>query len=140
MDCGVSMLSGEASLSTIFNDDKQPCFYCSSSQLFHVKSKKKMPFISAAKPLFYCGFRKLNMRFQTFMFRRNHNFTALPNTLRGCLGVWQWLFFKQLFVPKYMPMIFFYFLKIIFDISISKRSKRCKPHSILVKKKKFEIH
>jgi hypothetical protein len=33
-----------------------------------------------------------------------------------------------------MPMIFFYFLKIIFDISTSKRSKRYKPHSILVKK------
>jgi hypothetical protein len=31
---------------------------------------------------------------------------------------------------------FFYFLKIIFDISTSKRSKRYKPHSILAKKKK----
>jgi len=30
---------------------------------------------------------------------------------------------------------FFYFLKIIFDISTSKRSKRYKPHSILAKKK-----
>jgi hypothetical protein len=37
-----------------------------------------------------------------------------------------------------MPMMFFYFLKIIFDISTSKRSKRYKPHSILVKKKKFQ--
>jgi hypothetical protein len=35
-----------------------------------------------------------------------------------------------------MPMMFFYFLKIIFDISTSKRSKRYKPHSILIKKKK----
>jgi len=35
-----------------------------------------------------------------------------------------------------MPMMFFYFLKIIFDISISKRSKKYKPHSILTKKKK----
>jgi hypothetical protein len=35
-----------------------------------------------------------------------------------------------------MPMMFFYFLKIIFDISTSKRSKRYKPHSILAKKKK----
>jgi hypothetical protein len=34
---------------------------------------------------------------------------------------------------------FFYFLKIIFDISISKRSKKYKPHSILAKKKKIEI-
>jgi hypothetical protein len=40
-----------------------------------------------------------------------------------------------------MPMMFFYFLKIIFDISTTKRSKRYKPHSILAKKKKkkFEI-
>jgi len=35
-----------------------------------------------------------------------------------------------------MPIMFFYFLKIIFDISISKRSKKYKPHSILAKKKK----
>jgi predicted RNA-binding protein len=32
---------------------------------------------------------------------------------------------------------FFYFLKIIFDISTSKRSKSYKPHSILAKKKFF---
>jgi len=31
-------------------------------------------------------------------------------------------------------MIIFYFLKIIFNISISKRSKRYKPHLILTKK------
>jgi len=30
---------------------------------------------------------------------------------------------------------FFYFLKIIFDISTSKQSKKYKPHSILAKKK-----
>jgi hypothetical protein len=34
-----------------------------------------------------------------------------------------------------MPMMFFHFLKIIFDINISKRSKKYKPHSILAKKK-----
>jgi len=34
---------------------------------------------------------------------------------------------------------FFYFLKIIFDISTSKRSKKYKPHSILAKKKKFKF-
>jgi hypothetical protein len=34
---------------------------------------------------------------------------------------------------------FFYFLKIIFNISTSKRSKKYKPHSILTKKKKFKI-
>ncbi|KAL9345689.1 hypothetical protein Peur_060542 [Populus x canadensis] len=33
-----------------------------------------------------------------------------------------------------MSMMFFYFLKIIFDISTSKRSKTYKPYSILVKK------
>jgi hypothetical protein len=33
----------------------------------------------------------------------------------------------------------FLFLKIIFDISTSKRSKRYKPHSILTKKKKNQI-
>jgi len=36
-----------------------------------------------------------------------------------------------------MPMMFFHFLKIIFDISTSKRSKKYKPHSILAKKKKI---
>ena len=34
-----------------------------------------------------------------------------------------------------MPMLFFYFLKIIFNISTSKRSKKYKLHSILAKKK-----
>ena len=34
-----------------------------------------------------------------------------------------------------MPMMFFYFLKIIFDISTSKRFKKYKPHSILAQKK-----
>jgi len=34
-----------------------------------------------------------------------------------------------------MLIIFFHFLKIIFDISTSKRSKKYKPHSILIKKK-----
>jgi hypothetical protein len=37
-----------------------------------------------------------------------------------------------------MPMMFFYFLKIIFNISTSKRSKKYKPHSILAKKKKIQ--
>jgi hypothetical protein len=38
-----------------------------------------------------------------------------------------------------MPIMFFYFLKIIFDISTSKRSKKYKPHSILAKKKKIKF-
>jgi hypothetical protein len=33
-----------------------------------------------------------------------------------------------------MPMMFFYFFKIIFDISTSKRFKKYKPHLILTKK------
>jgi hypothetical protein len=35
---------------------------------------------------------------------------------------------------------FFYFLKIIFNISTSKRSKKYKPHSILAKKKKKKFN
>jgi hypothetical protein len=38
-----------------------------------------------------------------------------------------------------MPMMFFYFLKIIFDISTSKRSKKYKPHSILAKNKNLKF-
>jgi hypothetical protein len=38
-----------------------------------------------------------------------------------------------------MSMMFFYFLKIIFDISTSKRSKTYKPYLILVKKKNFKF-
>jgi len=37
------------------------------------------------------------------------------------------------FQKVYMPMIYFNFLKIIFDISTSKQSKKYKPHSILAK-------
>jgi hypothetical protein len=36
-----------------------------------------------------------------------------------------------------MPMMFFNFLKIIFDISTSKQFKKYKPHLILTKKKKI---
>jgi hypothetical protein len=36
-------------------------------------------------------------------------------------------------------MMFFHFLKIIFDISTSKRSKKYKPHSILAKKNKLKF-
>jgi len=35
--------------------------------------------------------------------------------------------------------MFFHFLKIIFDISTSKRSKKYKPHSILTKKKNLKF-
>jgi hypothetical protein len=46
--------------------------------------------------------------------------------LSVCLGVWLRLFFKVLFMLKCIKMMFFYFLKIIFKISTSKRSKTYK--------------
>jgi len=49
------------------------------------------------------------------------------NRFRGCLRVWLLL----LFVPKYIKMMFFYFLKIIFEISTSKRSKTYKKNIFL---------
>jgi hypothetical protein len=39
-----------------------------------------------------------------------------------------------------MSMMFFYFLKIIFDISISKQSKKYKLHLILTKKKNLKFN
>ena len=42
---------------------------------------------------------------------------------KACLRVWLRLLFKVLFVLKCIKMIFFYFLKIIFKISASKRFK-----------------
>jgi hypothetical protein len=47
--------------------------------------------------------------------------------------------FQIAFRAEMYAMMFFYFLKIIFDISTSKRSKKYKPHSILTKKKKIQI-
>jgi len=41
----------------------------------------------------------------------------------SCLGVWLLLFFKIFFVSKYIKIMFFYFKKFIFKISVSKRSK-----------------
>jgi len=38
-----------------------------------------------------------------------------------------------------MPMMFFYFLKIIFNISTSKQSKKYKSHLILTKKKNLKF-
>jgi len=42
--------------------------------------------------------------------------------LRACSGVWWRLFFKVFFMPKCIKMIYF-FKKIIFESSVSKRSK-----------------
>jgi len=52
----------------------------------------------------------------------------LPEILYNltCLRVWLWLLFKILFMLKYIKIIFFYFLKIIYKIIASKRSKTYK--------------
>jgi hypothetical protein len=47
--------------------------------------------------------------------------------------------FQIIFRVKMHTNDFFYFLKIIFDISTSKRSKTYKSYLILVKKKKFQF-
>jgi hypothetical protein len=39
---------------------------------------------------------------------------------------WYWLFSKVFFTRKYIKIIIFYFLKFIYDISTSKRSKNIK--------------
>jgi hypothetical protein len=45
------------------------------------------------------------------------------------------IFFKEFFYGKYIKIIFFFiFLKIIFDISTLKRSKKHKKKLILIKK------
>jgi hypothetical protein len=49
----------------------------------------------------------------------------------GCVVV---VAFQIAFRAEIHANDFFYFLKIIFDISTSKRSKKYKPHSILAKK------
>ena len=46
--------------------------------------------------------------------------------------MWLRLIFKVIFMPKYIKIIFFNFLKIIFKISTSKWSKKYKK--ILIKK------
>jgi len=46
--------------------------------------------------------------------------------------MWQQLLFKVFFTRKYIKIIFFYFLKIIFDISISNDPK--------IQKDYFEVH
>jgi len=42
------------------------------------------------------------------------------NYFKGYLKVFLLLFFKVFFIQKYIKIIFFYFLKIIFDISTLK--------------------
>jgi hypothetical protein len=52
------------------------------------------------------------------------------------INFWLWWFFKVIFILKCIKMIFFYFLKFIFEISTSKRSKtkKIKINKILVPK------
>jgi len=57
------------------------------------------------------------------------------NLALACLGVWLQLVFKVLFVLKYIKiMFFFHFLKIIFEINESKRSKTYKKKLIFKEK------
>ena len=55
------------------------------------------------------------------------------NKLIAYLEVWLQLFFKVLFTQKYIKIIFFFFLKVFFDISILKWYKNTKK--ILIWKK-----
>ena len=68
-------------------------------------------------------------------------FIDIPNdvqaSLRHCNDVWKYnysYFLKCFFIQKYIKIICFYFLKIIFNISTSKRSKNTKILLILNKK------
>jgi len=58
---------------------------------------------------------------------------------RGCLGVYLWLLFKGLFTQKSVQIIFFYFLKIIFEISASKWFENIKNILLQSKKKNFNF-
>jgi hypothetical protein len=53
--------------------------------------------------------------------------------------VWLWLLFKVIFTWKCIKIIFFYFLKIIFDINTSKQYENTKNISIWSKKIKIII-
>jgi len=62
-----------------------------------------------------------------------------PNLDKMVFGSVVVVAFQIVFCARIHVNDFFYFLKIIFDISTSKRSKKYKPHSILAKKKlKFD--
>ena len=50
-------------------------------------------------------------------------FNAKTKIFSVSLGVWFWLLFKVFFMPKCIKIIFFYFLKIIFESSTSKLFK-----------------
>jgi hypothetical protein len=72
-----------------------------------------------------------------------HKFLVEPQghimaSTRRCLEVWLWLFFKVLFTQKSVSIIFFYFLKIIFEISTSKWFENIK-NILLQSKKKIQI-
>jgi hypothetical protein len=52
----------------------------------------------------------------------------LLSGLRACLRVWLQVFFKVFFVLKCIKIMFFYFKKIIFEISALKQSKTYKKY------------
>jgi hypothetical protein len=58
--------------------------------------------------------------------------------IRACLEVWLWLFFKVFFTQTSMPIMFFYFLKIIFKINTLKWFENIK-NILIQNKKKFKI-
>jgi hypothetical protein len=68
---------------------------------------------------------------QFFLNHHHNRYRSTKHTLFGSVVVvaFQIVFYAEIHVND-----FFYFLKIIFNISISKRSKKYKPHSILIKK------
>jgi len=60
-----------------------------------------------------------------------------PKSVFGSVVV---ITFQIVFRAEIHANDFFYFLKIIFNISTSKRSKKYKPYSILVKKKNLKFN
>jgi len=84
-------------------------------------------------------FESINRKLRTWWLLKRHEFTNSwigdDTRMFGSVVVvaFQITFRAEIYVNN-----FFYFLKIIFDISILKQSKKYKPYSILIKKN-FEI-
>ena len=75
----------------------------------------------------------------TIIFKITDFFAGLtPRLFKSLIGSMIAVAFQITFRAEIHVNDFFYFLKIIFNISTSKRSKKYKPHSILTKKK-FKI-
>ena len=90
--------------------------------------------------LFWSNILKLKFPIRNFNFRICWVMgRSCEHILRACLEVWLWLLFKVFFTQKSMPIIFFYFLKIIFEISTLKWFENIKNILIQRKKKKIQI-